>query len=118
MHILSKDNRGAGVGISCHLGGWLDFDSDVSHQPDASPLPSDKAGGNAAIETLGFRSRIQTPGYALKVAIRPGFASYDRAHLTSPTGIHLDSILGRHHSANQDHSGNWARHALCDCSFD
>jgi len=86
--------RGAGVGFSYRILRWLDFDSDISHQPDASPLPSDRAGGNMIIGTFGFRTGIQTPHYALKIALRPGFASYDRAYLTSPTGIHLSGITG------------------------
>ena len=85
---------GAGVGFSYRIGRWVDFDSDVSHQPNASPLPSDRAGGNMISGTFGFRTGIQTPRYALKVALRPGFVTYDRAYLTSPTGIHLSGING------------------------
>lgn len=62
--------------------------------PNASPFPSDRAGGNLISGTFGFRAGIQTPRYALKVALRPGFVSYDRAYLTSPTGIHLGSLTG------------------------
>ncbi len=85
---------GVGVGFSYRIKRWLDFDSDLNHQPDASPLPSDRAGGSIISGTFGFRTGIQTPRYALKVALRPGFVSYDRAYLTSPTGIHLLSISG------------------------
>ena len=85
---------GAGVGFSYRFKGWLDFDSDLSHQPNASPLPSDRAGGSIISGTFGFRTGLQTPRYALKVALRPGFVSYDHADLTSPTGIHLYSLTG------------------------
>jgi hypothetical protein len=85
---------GAGVGFSYRFKSWLDFDSDLSHQPNASPLPSDRAGGSIITGTFGFRTGLQTPRYALKVALRPGFLSYDRAYLTSPTGIHIYSITG------------------------
>jgi hypothetical protein len=85
---------GAGVGFSYRFKNWLDFDSDLSHQPDASPLPSDRAGGSIISGTFGFRTGLQTPHYALKIALRPGFVSYDHAYLTSPTGIHLMGITG------------------------
>ena len=83
---------GAGVGFSYRIKNWLDFDSDLNHQPDASPLPSDRAGGSIISGTFGFRTGLQTPRYALKVALRPGFVSYDRAFLTSSTGIHGGSV--------------------------
>jgi hypothetical protein len=75
---------GAGVEVSYRLGRWFDFDSDLSSQPSASPLPSDRAGGSLLVGTFGFRSGFQTQHYALRAAIRPGFASYDRAYFTSP----------------------------------
>ena len=85
---------GGGVGFSYRITRWLDFDSDLNRQPDASPLPSDRAGGTAISGTFGFRSGIQTPRFALKAAIRPGFVTYDRAYLTSPTGYRLASVSG------------------------
>ncbi|HTA86007.1 MAG TPA: hypothetical protein VK729_07030 [Silvibacterium sp.] len=85
---------GSGVGFSYRISRWVDFDSNLSYVPNASPFPSDRAGGNLISGTFGFRAGIQTPRYALKVALRPGFVSYDRAYLTSPTGIHLGSLTG------------------------
>ena len=85
---------GAGVGFSFRILRWLDFDSDIVHQGNVSPLPSDRAGGDMFSATFGFRTGIQTPRYALKVALRPGFVTYDRAYLTSPTGIHLYGEAG------------------------
>lgn len=38
---------GAGVGFSYRFRGWLDFDSDLSHQPDASPLTGPEAASSA-----------------------------------------------------------------------
>lgn len=51
-------------------------------------------GGSIISGTFGFRTGLQTPRYALKVALRPGFVSYDHAYLTSPIGIHLGSLTG------------------------
>lgn len=56
--------------------------------------PIDRAGGSIISGTFGFRTGLQTSRYALKVALRPGFASYDPAYLTSPNGIHLSSLRG------------------------
>jgi hypothetical protein len=85
---------GIGLGASYRIARWLDLDADLNRQPNASPLPSDRAGGNAILGTFGIRSGIQTRNYALKVALRPGFLSYSRAYLTSPSGYHLISTTG------------------------
>lgn len=89
-----KWTTGTGVGFSYRFKSWLDFDSDLSYQPEASPLPSDRAGGSIISGTFGFRTGLQTPHYALKIALRPGFVSYDHAYLTSPTGIHYPGVTG------------------------
>ena len=75
---------GFGIGFSRRILDWIDFDSDVNFQPKASPLPSYRAGGSIVSGTFGFRFGIQTPNYALKAAIRPGFVSYDRAYFLTP----------------------------------
>lgn len=77
---------GAGIGFSYRLFRWLDLDSDVNYQPEASPLPTDRAGGSIISGTFGFRSGIQTKNYALKASIRPGFVSYDHAYMIPPNG--------------------------------
>ena len=80
---------GAGVEFSARLLPLLDFDSDLSYQPAASPLPGDRAGGNAFRAVFGVRSGYETENYAVRVAVRPGFVRWDRAYTTSPTTILL-----------------------------
>jgi hypothetical protein len=87
--------EGAGVGFSARLSRWVDFDSDVNYQPNVSPLPSNRAGGDALMGTFGFRSGIVTPNYALKLSIRPGFVSYDRAQLAKPNTPNQTPGIGR-----------------------
>lgn len=86
---------GYGVGFSARLTKWVDFDSDVDYHSNASPLPSDRAGGNITLGTFGFRSGLQYAHYALKASIRPGFLSYDHAYETSPTKTAPTPDIGR-----------------------
>ncbi len=76
---------GVGIGFSYHFSRWWDLESDVDHQPNASPLPSDRAGGNIVMGTFGLGFGFRTPHYSLAVSLRPGFVSYDRAYFTAPT---------------------------------
>jgi hypothetical protein len=80
---------GAGVELSARLLPFLDFDGDVSYQPGASPLPGDRAGGNALRAVFGVRYGYETEHYAIRVAVRPGFVRWDRAYTTSSTTIVL-----------------------------
>jgi hypothetical protein len=80
---------GAGVEFSTRLLPVLDFDGDVSYQPGASPLPGDRAGGNALRAVFGVRLGYETEHYAIRVAVRPGFVRWDRAYTTSSTTIVL-----------------------------
>lgn len=75
---------GYGVGFSSRMSKWTDFDSDVDYQSNASPLPSDRAGGNFTMGTFGFRSGFESSHAMFKASIRPGFLSYDHAYETSP----------------------------------
>lgn len=73
------------MGFSVRLLRWVDFDSDVDYQANASPLPSYKAGGDVVVGTFGLRSGITTPHYSLKVSLRPGFVSYNHAYEAIPS---------------------------------
>jgi hypothetical protein len=86
---------GPGIGFSSRLTHFVDFDSDVSMHSDASPLPSDRAGGSVTIGTFGFRSGIRTQRFALRASIRPGFLSYDKAYEFSPTKQNPTPPIGR-----------------------
>ena len=86
---------GSGVGFAVRLSKWFDADSDVDYQPNASPLPSDRAGGNATLGTFGFRSGFQNDHFSVKAAVRPGFLSYDRAYESTPSSSNPTPSIGR-----------------------
>jgi len=86
---------GPGFGFSSRLTHFVDFDSDLSMHSDASPLPSDRAGGSVTIGTFGFRSGIRTERFALRASIRPGFVSYDKAYESSPSKANPTPNVGR-----------------------
>jgi hypothetical protein len=70
---------GPGVGFAWRATPWLDLESDVASYKAASPVASYRAGGNLVVGTFGIRTGLQTPNYALKLALRPGFATYSAA---------------------------------------
>jgi hypothetical protein len=86
---------GYGVGFAARLTKWIDFDSDVNYLANASPMPSDRAGGNATLGTFGFRSGVTYTHFCLKAAVRPGFLSYDHAYETSPKSGDPTPDIGR-----------------------
>ncbi|HWF66672.1 MAG TPA: hypothetical protein VN670_05180 [Acidobacteriaceae bacterium] len=75
---------GVGAEFSYRLYRWLDADVDTTVQPNASPAPSDRAGGTLVSGVFGLRTGLDTENYALKLALRPGFVSFDNAYETSP----------------------------------
>jgi hypothetical protein len=86
---------GVGAGFSYQMSRWWDLESDVNHQPNASPLPSDKAGGDIVMGTFGFGIGFRTPNYGLRFSVRPGFVSYDRAYFTAPVAGEAPPEAGR-----------------------
>ncbi len=80
-------NSGAGIELTKHMRGWLSFDSAVSYHPGASPLPSDRAGGNMLFAVFGLSATRQWQYNAVHFAIRPGLVHFDRAYLTSPRPV-------------------------------
>jgi len=84
---------GYGVGLSARLARWVDSDSDVNYHSNASPLPSDRAGGSATMGTFGLRTGVQYTHYAIKVSLRPGFLSYSDAYELDPaTGLPTSNV--------------------------
>lgn len=75
---------GVGLGFSTRLATYADLDFDVDYQPDASPLPSDRAGGNLMIVTVGLRSGYTNSHFSIKGSLRPGILSYGQAYQSSP----------------------------------
>ena len=76
--------QGRGLQTSVKLWHWLYADTDVSYHPGASPLPSDRAGGNMVTGYFGVRGGYHTRNYALNLSLRPGFVQFHNAYLTSP----------------------------------
>lgn len=77
---------GAGLTMGLRLRRYLDFVSDVSVYPDASPVSTLSVGGTLTTATFGVRSGYSTKRYAVKVGLAPGFATY------SKTGESPDSL--------------------------
>jgi hypothetical protein len=86
---------GFGFGFARRIATYADLDSDVSYLPNASPLPSDRAGGDIVTGTFGLRSGYTNQDFSIKAFLRPGFLSYDRAYLTSPSTADPVPALGR-----------------------
>lgn len=83
-HNCREGTTGTGLEISYRLTQWLDLDMNLGRHVNASPLPSDRAGGDLYSGLFGIRTGLEGKRYALKLAIRPGFIRFDHAYLTSP----------------------------------
>ncbi|HEY0162542.1 MAG TPA: hypothetical protein VGB69_07695 [Edaphobacter sp.] len=77
---------GAGVELGIRMKRYLDFVSDVSIYPQASPRSALSVGGTLTTATFGVRSGYSTDRYAIKVGLSPGFASYSRTG-TDPAAL-------------------------------
>ncbi len=75
---------GQGVETTLRLRGWLGFDAAFTHHADASPLPSDRAGGNMLVALFGLSASRSWHYYVAHAALRQGFVRFDQAYLTSP----------------------------------
>lgn len=84
---------GAGVEFTARLYRRLGADVDISEQPGASPLPSDRAGGNMLSAFFGLSGGWDTDHYALRLAVRPGLIRFSRALQSSPVTVILPSHL-------------------------
>ncbi len=78
---------GGGLEASTHIRDWLAFDSAFSYHPNASPLPSDRAGGDMTVAVFGLSATKQWRYYALRAGIRPGLVHFTDAYLTSPRTV-------------------------------
>jgi hypothetical protein len=70
---------GAGLGIGVRVFRYLDFVTDLSFQPEASPLSSFNIGGSLFTGNFGIRSGYNGKRFKLRASLAPGFASYSRA---------------------------------------
>ena len=86
---------GFGVGFASRINHYSDFESDIAYQPNASPAPSDRAGGSIVMGTFGLRGGWTKNRGSLKASIRPGFLSYSRAYETSPVPGKPTPDIGR-----------------------
>jgi hypothetical protein len=86
---------GYGFGFSRRIATYADLDSDVNLMSNASPLPSDRAGGDIVTATFGLRSGFTGKYFSVKAYLRPGFLSYDRAYEASPSAAVPTPPIGR-----------------------
>ena len=84
---------GGGIEVTARLYRWLGVDADISQQPGASPLPSDRAGGDMLSAFFGLSGTWDTEHYALRLAVRPGLIRFGRAWKSSPETVILPSHL-------------------------
>ena len=82
---------GGGLQTTLKIHDWLGFDTAVSYHPNASPLPSDRAGGNMLAAFFGLSASKQWHYYALHFAMRPGMVAFSQAYLRSPV---VYTVLG------------------------
>lgn len=87
--------NGFGFAFARRIATYADLDSDISFLPNASPAPSDRAGGSILNGTFGLRSGYTNRNFSLKAFLRPGFLSYDRAYQASPTAANPSPPIGR-----------------------
>lgn len=92
-HNCRRMTTGAGIEVTARLYRWLGADMDISEQPDASPLPGDRAGGNMLAAFFGLSATKDTKNYAVRLAVRPGLVRFGRAWTSSPDTIILPSHL-------------------------
>jgi hypothetical protein len=90
-----ETTTGFGVGFSRRLATYADLDADLDYQPNASPLPSDRAGGNIVITTVGLKSGYTNKYFSVKAYLRPGILSYGRAFQSSPSETNPTPTIGR-----------------------
>jgi hypothetical protein len=86
---------GYGFDLTRRIATYADLDGEWNYLANASPLPSDRAGGNAVTATFGLRSGYTSKYYSVKVYLRPGFLSYGRAYEASPSANEPIPPLGR-----------------------
>ncbi len=67
---------GLGAEVGMRVLPYLDLVASVENQPGISPLPSTKTGGSLAVATFGLRSGYSTKHVALRLALKPGFATW------------------------------------------
>ncbi len=83
--------NGVGVQGTAHIRGWLGFDSVVTYHSGASPLPSDRAGGDMVSAAFGLSATKQWHYYSAHLALRPGLVHYNRAYETSPQSFVINT---------------------------
>ena len=86
---------GYGISFSKRIAAYADLDTDLNFINNASPVPSDRAGGSIAMGTVGLKSGYTNRFFSLKAFLRPGFLSYDRAYQSSPSEANPAPAIGR-----------------------
>jgi hypothetical protein len=101
---------GYGFGFSKRIATYADLDSDWNFVNNASPVASDRAGGNIVMGTVGLKSGYTSQFFSLKAFLRPGFLSYDRAYQSSPSETNPTPTIGRvtHFTAALGIEGDYA----------
>ena len=86
---------GGGLQTTVKIRGWLGFDTSVSYHPNASPLPSDRAGGDMLAAFFGLSASKQWHYYGIHFAMRPGMIQYNNAYLYSPVLYQVQGVPPR-----------------------
>ncbi len=69
---------GAGVGVGLRLRRYIDFTTDLTVFPGASPLSTTSVGGTMTTALFGLRTGYYKQNFAVRVGLAPGFATYSR----------------------------------------
>lgn len=85
---------GVGAELGVRVRRYLDIVTDVSVQPNASPISSLNIGRSLLTANFGLRSGYSGKHFALKASIAPGFASYSHT-LPAPTAAIPNPPPGR-----------------------
>ena len=102
---------GGGLQTTLKIHDWLGFDTAVSYHPNASPLPSDRAGGNMLAAFFGLSASKQWHLLRPPLCHAPRHGSVQPGLPAQPSGVHRPRLA----SARRNHRRRRGRPALSRC---